>query len=378
MAKKTRTVRRMPAAAGEGLSLDGLVADARFHSLAYAIDDAVVVTDPDNLVLFANPAADRLLQVVPGGLMGVAFALPLPSLKSGPAELELATGQRCPVQMTLSATVWDGSIAHLATLRPLRGAEATADSEALAAMRARFLGHLSHELRTPLNTVLGFSETMARELFGPLGSARYKAYAEDINRAGERLNMLLADLLDLSRAETGDLALQESVFDLADLIDALLPAVQAEAKRNARAQGAALSAAHEGTVLLRGDRDKLSRAIGHLLSNGLAFTPADGRVDVSTKLSSDGRLFIRVADTGRGFSAEELAHAFQPFPQVRHADHADPQAGPGVGLALVRRYVELHGGAVRIDSSSGEGTTVTCIIPPERVALDLAGRVTRH
>ena len=363
------------AAAGQGLGT--LVADARFHSLAYAIDEAVVVTDPENRVLFANPAADRLMGVAPGALIGEGFCLPLASLKSGPAELSLATGQRKPVQLVVSATVWEGTIAHMATLRPVVAEQQTGatDTEAMAAMRARFLAHLSHELRTPLNTVLGFSETMARELFGPLGSDRYRAYAEDVHRAGTRLNALLGDLLDLARADSGDLTLDESLFDLAELIDTLLPQAMTDAMR---VQGARLSADHQDAVLLRADRAKLGRAIGHLVHNGLAFTQAGGEVRVSTSLGVDGRLLIRVMDTGRGFSTDALASAFVPFPRIARPEIADPQAGPGVGLALVRRYVELHGGAVRIESVEGSGTTVTCMLPQERIALDYSLGVTRH
>jgi signal transduction histidine kinase len=363
-------------------SLDSLVADARFHSLAYAIDEAVVVTDAANLVLFANPAADRLLETAPGGLIGTQFLLPLSSLKSGRTALTLPSGQRRDTSLSVSATVWDGAIAHLATFKAAPGDVAgmtTNDVDAaLATMRARFLAHLSHELRTPLNTVMGFSETMMRELFGPLGSQRYVEYAGDIHRAGERLAALVGDLLDLSRGDVGELTLEESVFDLAGLIDGLLPDAQAEAQMLSRNRGAALCAENIAHVMLRGDKLKIARAVQHLIANGLAFTPKGGEVKVSADVMADGRVLIRVVDSGRGFSPEELGNAFRPFPRVRTVEHADPAAGPGVGLALVRRYIELHGGAVRIESEQGHGTTVTCMIPPDRVALDLAGPVTRH
>jgi signal transduction histidine kinase len=358
-------------------SLDSLVADARFHSLAYAIDEAVVVTDATNEVLFANPAADRLLEAAPGALIGTGFLLPLSSLKSGRTAFTLPSGQRREAMLSLSATVWDGAIAHLATFKaaPTDVAGVSADDveQALSTMRARFLAHLSHELRTPLNTVMGFSETMMRELFGPLGSARYVEYAGDIHRAGERLAALVSDLLDLSRGDVGELTLDESVFDLASLIDGLLPQARAEANLLSRNRGADLRAENIAHVLLRGDKGKIARAVQHLIANGLAFTPKGGAVRVSADMLADGRVLIRVVDSGRGFSPEELGNAFRPFPRVRSVDQADPATGPGVGLALVRRYIELHGGAVRIESVAGSGTTVTCMIPPDRVALDLAG-----
>jgi signal transduction histidine kinase len=348
----------------------GAVADARFHSLAYVLDDAVVVADSTNIVRFANPAADKLLEAKPGDLIGQPFRLPLPNLKSGPATLELATGRRVDVLLTVSATVWDGAVAWLATLKPaatVTEAGADAVEALLGAMRARFLAHLSHELRTPLNSVLGFSEAMQAELFGPLGHAKYRSYADNIHTAGTRLLGLLTDLLDLSRADTNELALEESLFDVGELITGLL----ARAKSRARADTAHIETRDIPPILLRGDREKLTRALTHLVSNGLAFTPGTGRISVSADMGTDGQVLIRIADTGRGFSAEELARAFQPFPRIKTVDQAEPNAGAGVGLGLVRRYIELHGGAVRIESTPGAGTTVTCMIPSSRVALDM-------
>ena len=107
------------------------------------------------------------------------------------------------------------------------------------------------------------------------------------------------------------------------------------------------------------------------------FTPSGGELNISSHLGADGQVLIRVADTGRGFSADDLQNAFRPFPRLHSVDKADPAAGPGVGLALVRRTIELHGGAVRIESLVGQGTTVTCMIPSERVVLDISAR-TRH
>ena len=361
------------------LSLDQVVADARFHSLAYAIDEAVIVVNAANVVVFANPAADRLLEQPAGDLVGQAFLLPLPRMKSGRTSITLNSGRKVDVTTTVSATVWEGGVAHLATLKAAvaiteRGADAV--ETLLGAMRARFLSHLNHELRTPLNTVMLASEAMAAEVFGPLGTAkskkRYKGYAEDIHAAGQRLLDLVTDLLDLSRADAGELKLDESLFDLGDLIQSLLPkTLDGEAKH------AHISTQAVQPILLRGDREKLGRAVQHLISNSLAFTPSGGELNISSHLGADGQVLIRVADTGRGFSADDLQNAFRPFPRLHSVDKADPAAGAGVGLALVRRTIELHGGAVRIESLVGQGTTVTCMIPSERVVLDMSAR-TRH
>jgi signal transduction histidine kinase len=349
------------------------VGDARFHALAFAVDDAVVVTDTHNIVRFANPVAETLFHSNGRAITGRPFGLLLSALRSGPHSIALPDGREMSAIVTVSATIWDGKVGWLAVLKaqPSAATEIDAVETLLAAMRARFLAHVSHELRTPLNTILGFAETMAEELFGPHSNPRYRQYAMDILTSSQRLSGLVTDMIELSRADSGDLALDEQIIDLSSLIADVVP--QAEAA--ARSQGADLAMGSLEPILLRGDPGKLRRALLHLLANGLAFTPSGGAVQVSTQLARDGRVLIRVADSGRGFSAHQLAQAFQPFPRVRTVDQADPQAGLGVGLALVRRFIELHGGAVRIESRQGQGTTVTCMLPKARVALDVAPRL---
>ncbi len=363
------------------VTLDQVVADARFHSLAYAIDEAVIVVSAANIVLFANPAADRLMEQSAGDLIGHPFITPLPRMKSGSTTLTLKSGRKINVAATVSATVWEGSVAHMATLKATANISekgANAVETLLGAMRARFLSHLNHELRTPLNTVMLASEAMASEIFGPLGTAkskkRYKDYAKDINSAGQRLLDLVTDLLDLSRADAGELKLDESLFDLSDLIQSLLEQTE---KTKTGGITHAINTHAVQPILLRGDREKLGRAVQHLISNSLAFTPANGQLNISSHLGADGQVLIRIADTGRGFSADDLQNAFRPFPKLHNVDMTDPAAGAGVGLALVRRTIELHGGAVRIESLAGQGTTVTCMIPSERVVLDINAR-THH
>lgn len=351
------------------------VSDARFHSLAYMVEQAVIVTDASNIVRFANPAADQLFECAPGRMSGL-FLLPMRSTKSGVVEIVLPSGRLARLSAQISATVWDGGIGWLGTFREVTKElpDARAIEDTLQSMRARFLAHLSHEMRTPLNSIIGFSEAMAVELFGPLGSERYGDYVRTVLGEAERLLQLTNDLLDLSRAESADLRIDESVFDLAEVILELAP----HARTLSRGGKARISFGAVEPVLLRADRDKIRAVLAHLVGNGLAFTPASGTVTVSAELTSERRLVIRVIDTGRGFDADQLAQAFRPFPRVLSAELADPQSGIGVGLALVRRYIELHGGAVRIESEPGQGTTVTCMLPSDRVALDVKAPPTAH
>ena len=346
------------------------VADARFHTLAYALDDPVIVTGDDNVVLFANPAADRLFEAGSDGLVGTPLGLALKAMRSGDATLDLPSGRKVKAAITVAATVWDGAIAWLATIKPKPavGAAGAALDAALQGMHARFLAHINHELRTPLNSILGFAELLGLELHGPLGGTseaadRYRGYAADIHSSGTKLLTLMSDLVDLSRAEAGELTLQESLFDLSDLVT--------ELHGHSQWQGAApdLRLGRIEPVLLQGDRDRIRRALMHLVANGLAYTPAGGAVTMSVTTARDGKVMIGVADDGTGFSTDALARAFEPFARDRDPEFADPRAGIGVGLALVRHTFELHGGAVRISSRAGVGATVTCMLPRQRVAL---------
>lgn len=346
------------------------VADARFHSLAFMIEEAIVITDRKNQVRFANPAADRLFEAAPGQLIGQPFLLALNQIKPGDITVELASGRRLHLSLSLAATVWQGEVAWMASFHNnyLLGTSHPEKIETLVQrVRARLLSHLSHELRTPLNSILGFSEAMILGLYGKIHNKHYADYVQNIQNAGKKLLNLLDDLLDLARADAGQLSLEESYFDLAEAVTEALP----EAKKRARGNNKILSTVTVEPVLLRGDKAKFQQALVHLLSNGFSFTPSSGYVSISSSLLDDGRLVIRVADTGRGFDKDDLASAFCPFPRLHTVEKSDPQVGAGVGLALVRQYIELHGGTVRIESQEDRGTTVTCTLPPERITLNL-------
>ncbi|HVA11822.1 MAG TPA: ATP-binding protein [Stellaceae bacterium] len=242
----------------------------------------------------------------------------------------------------------------------LRAAKEAA--EAANRAKSEFLGTMSHELRTPLNAIIGFSEVISGELLGPVGVPSYKTYAGDVLASGRHLLMLINDILDFARAESGRLALRDEPLDLPVLIE---DAVRYMAPR-AEAGGVRLSAdlAHVPTGIL-GDETRLRQVLVNLIGNAIKFTPRDGRVDVRALTSAGGEARIEIRDSGIGMSSADVARAFEPFHQA-DASHARNHEGTGLGLAICDRLMRLHGGRVLLMSELGRGTVATVVIPAER------------
>jgi two-component system cell cycle sensor histidine kinase PleC len=222
---------------------------------------------------------------------------------------------------------------------------------------------LSHELRTPLNAIIGFGQAIEAELWGPIGNKRYTEYASNIVHAGEHLDILIGQAMDLSRLESGRITLDEERVPLTELATAC----EALISGRAASQGLTLTVAVEpGLPLLRCDPSKIRQIIINLLSNAVKFTQSGGRIALSIRRTADGGLDIAVSDTGFGISADELKRVMEPF--VR-GDHAQVRAseGLGLGLALSRTLAELHGGSLVLTSTVGEGTTAHLYLPEERL-----------
>jgi signal transduction histidine kinase len=231
--------------------------------------------------------------------------------------------------------------------------------------KSRFLANMSHELRTPLNAIIGFSEMMRTEALGPVGSPRYRAYADDINRSGMHLLGLINDLLDLSKIEAGKMELVEDMVDVPRLVEDCLLLVRDVARRG---KVELVAEVPSGLPLLYADERKLKQVLLNLLSNAVKFTPEGGKVAVAAEASGGRGLALAIADTGIGIAPEHLAVVLEPFGQVRQAqdDLAEPH-GTGLGLPLSRALAELHGGRLEIESAPGRGTTIRLCLPPERV-----------
>jgi len=236
--------------------------------------------------------------------------------------------------------------------------------EAELANRAKseFLANMSHELRTPLNSILGYSEMLTREFFGPLGHPKYAEYAAAINASGSHLSNIIGDILDISKIEAGEATLEESEVDVKQVVRVCAAMVEVRAQEKHIRVGQELSAE---LPLLRADERHLKQIVLNLLSNAVKFTPLGGEVTVSARLSDDRSIEISIADNGIGISARDIPTVLQPFGQVAESQVRGHE-GTGLGLPICNSLMRLHGGSLKIDSSVGAGTTVTVRFPKER------------
>jgi signal transduction histidine kinase len=234
--------------------------------------------------------------------------------------------------------------------------------EAETANRAKsaFLATMSHELRTPLNAVLGFSEIMVNEAFGPLGSPNYREYARDIFDSGTHLLRVINDVLDLSKVEAGRFEINRCEIDVEDTIEASLRFVR---ERGKRAGLTVIGQVEPGLSTLFADERLVRQCLLNLLSNAIKFTPAGGTVIASARADADGWTAFSVADNGIGIAEADIPKVLTPFSQADNA-YARKQEGTGLGLPLVKSFVELHGGTFAIKSALGVGTTVILRFPP--------------
>jgi PAS domain S-box-containing protein len=258
-----------------------------------------------------------------------------------------------------------GTVQDITERKQTEDALRRAQMEAEIANRAKsqFLANVSHELRTPLNAIIGFSEIMNGELMGPLGSALYKDYASDIHNSGRHLLAIINDILDLSRVEAGQTALNESMIEIQKLVAACLILVRGKAHAGSLTLSVEAPASVPAIV---GDERLLKQTLLNLLSNAIKFTPKGGAVRLTTKMTPAG-IEIAVADSGIGMSESELAKVAKPFVQLENW-LVRKYEGTGLGLSIAKAFCELHGGRLEIVSAPGRGTTATIHLPASRIA----------
>lgn len=372
---------------------------ARIGELEAIIDlasDGVVTLDGEGEIKDLNQAAQALVGYAAEDLIGRPFRLLFPedsrqtaldylddiagqgrlSLFNEGRELECITAQGglVPVFMTLGRLTDDEPATYCAVLRdlsPFKQAEtdlveARRAAEEASAHKSDFLARVSHEIRTPLNAVIGFSEVMLEERFGPVGSERYRQYLRDIHTSGEHLMSLLNDLLDLSKIEAGKMELSFGEVDLNDVVQQCLAIMQPQANQSRIIVRTSLPLSLPKVVA---DIRSVRQVVLNLMSNAIKFTDPGGQIIVSTLYEPSGEVSLRVRDTGRGMDAADVELALEPFRQVPTTLN-QVITGTGLGLPLTKALVEANRAQFGLESTPGEGTLAMMTFPSQRVLAE--------
>ncbi len=241
--------------------------------------------------------------------------------------------------------------------------ESRETAELASRTKSQFLANMSHELRTPLNAILGFSQFIRDQLLGPIEEPRYVEYANDIFSSGTHLLTIINEILDLSKVESGKLGFKETEVNVRELAVSTFNLLRSRALE----YGVRLvNQVPDTDILMRADEMRLKQSLINLLSNALKFTEDGGEVKLSYFSDDQGRVNIRVSDTGVGMNDDQIAVAYEPFGQIENTYTRSDQ-GTGLGLPLVKAFVELHQGEMNIESELGKGTIITLTFPVERV-----------
>ena len=352
--------------------------------------DGVVLIDGNGQIISLNGSAEVLFGYESRELAGLPFAslltqdgqpIALDILKhldraSEPAARDVigrrAGGGEFPVFMTLGAlpdgnkrcaifrdlTLWKKAEDELLV------AKKEADRSSLA--KSDFLAKISHEIRTPLNAMIGFSEVMMQERFGPIGNDRYKQYLKDIHASGGHLISLLNDLLDLSKIEAGKLELNFANVDLNELTQQCVSLMQPQANRERVIIRTSLP--HD-LPQVNADARSVRQIVLNLLSNSIKFTGAGGQVIVSTAIGDDRDVVLRVRDTGVGMSEKDLEVAMEPFRQLATSSRWG-SGGTGLGLPLTKALAEANRARFKIRSGVNAGTLVEVAFPGPQLAAE--------
>ena len=368
--------------------------EARLEELEAILDtatDGVVVVDSQGTICNFNRSAEALFGAEASDVLGTPFADLLaeesrkPALdyldglaSNGVASVlndgrevigKVPQGGLIPMFMTMGRLGrTDKYCAVLRDITHWKNAEeelvaARRAAETANAQKSEFLAKISHEIRTPLNAIIGFSEVMMEERFGPIGNARYRDYLRDIHVSGSHLLSLINDLLDLSKIEAGKLELSFESVAVNESIQECVALMQPQANRERIIIRTSLAAGVPNVVA---DPRSFRQILFNLLSNAVKFTKAGGQVIVSTGIEDDGEVVVRIRDTGVGMSEKDVETALKPFRQLATSGRARSE-GSGLGLPLTKALVEANRAAFSIDSELNQGTLVKITFPTTRV-----------
>lgn len=240
---------------------------------------------------------------------------------------------------------------------------ATEAAQAANRTKSDFLAHMSHELRTPLNAIIGFSQIWVEEMFGEIKNQKYKEYAIDINRASTHLLSLISDILDVSKLEAGEMELDEAKVDIKELITKCQSYMSEDISEKSIDLSITMS---PDVIQVTADPRLLQQTLVHLLQNAVKFSDEFGKIELTAIKDPAGALEIKIIDYGCGIAAADIKGILEPFNQTR--DRPDlTHDGTGLGLPLAKRFVELHGGTLVLESIEGQKTTVTARLPSKDI-----------
>ena len=364
--------------------------EARYRLLTEEASDVVAQYAPDGTVLYISPSVKSLFGFPAEAYIGSSFALeqvhPDDIEWMAPAFRELeqsrdmvrfeyrarhASGEYIWVETTMRAAQGLGEtgdrVEIVGVTRDINARkayetelmDARERAETASRTKSRFLANMSHELRTPLNAIIGFSEILNLQMFGALGHERYKEYAQLINESGQLLLDLISDILDMSKIEAGKFELHPEEGEMKQIAEATLRLVRSKAEENR--QKLDLVVPDAAPLPITADIRAVKQILLNLLSNAVKFTPPGGSITVTIEREGENYI-LKVADTGPGIPESQIDRLGRPFEQIS-GNAAVAQQGTGLGLALVRKLAEMHGGAFRIESELGRGTCVTVRLP---------------
>jgi PAS domain S-box-containing protein len=352
--------------------------EARLAAIVASSDDAIISKDLTGRITSWNAAAERMFGFTAAEAVGQPITIVIPKDRLN-EEVEVLSRIRQGLSVEHFETLRQHKDGHQIDISLTVSPICTADGEIIGAskiarditehrrqraiaeeasrLKDEFLAVLSHELRTPLNTVLGYARMLRREDSRMTGAVRERAL-DALERNADALTHLVNDVLDTSRIVTGKLRLALAPCTLEEVVGEAIETI----RPTVDAKGIALDVTLGPGLIVTADRDRLQQVLWNLLSNAIKFTPSGGRVSVRTE-RVNGVVAVSVADTGIGIAAEDLPYVFQRFWQA-HTGASREFAGLGIGLALARHLVELHGGAISaVSGGLGHGSVFTVALP---------------
>ena len=368
-----------------------LTAESSYRAFFEHAIEGIFRTTPDGRYIDANPALARIygygsVAALKTGLTNIADQLYVDPARRAEFQTRMQADDQVSafeseIRRRDGATIWisenaravrdwtgrivcyEGTVedvtARYVAQRALR--KALAEAEEASRAKSAFLAAMSHELKTPLNAVLGFSEIIKDEVLGPIQPQRYRAYASDIHASGTRLLAIISDVLDVARLSGGAITLNARPHAVCVLAEeaVTMARIATEDRRDVAIEIA------PGLPQVDVDPQRLRQSLANLLSNALKFTPQGGRVSLKAWQDAGGGICFAVRDTGIGMDREKIAAALEAFRQL-DGSLARRFEGAGLGLAITKSLVELHGGTLAIESAIGTGTVVTIALPPAR------------